>query len=452
MLPQKSKPAGRLIPERKSNFRVAAALWVTAAFVVIGTLGASAENATANIGKAGIAPKDGALAKGVSPATTKDALLQGLITKAKGNTSAQVAKAAADRYEALQHGHPLPGTDQMQLIMNGYVPPGMPPQQAAMLYNSLPNNLKMPHGPQPGTPEWVSEMAGATAGLPQGLNRGEVQAANQKMFEGYMRERFGPVYVPPLHRDHNHAPDGLKTETHGMVKQDHQMSLIPARFSFDGNNAPKSIREMTDSSGVIQSQFGYDPYGRQTQISGSGAVPDFGYAGMYVHQRSGLNLTPHRAYSPSMGRWLSRDPVQDPTFSMSPRSPGPRDPKPGRIAARLKGPAAQMQLLAQVPHLTANRPVELNPYAYVANDPIRWSDPNGTAIGGGGGGGILCKLFPWLPGCQPQCPSNGNGGGCHPPKGLPEWTRADCYLWCRQNCDQDDFQSCCDECDEHYDD
>jgi RHS repeat-associated protein len=32
-------------------------------------------------------------------------------------------------------------------------------------------------------------------------------------------------------------------------------------------------------------------------------------AGMYVHQRSGLNLTLVRAYSPSLGRWLSRDPL-----------------------------------------------------------------------------------------------------------------------------------------------
>jgi RHS repeat-associated protein len=36
---------------------------------------------------------------------------------------------------------------------------------------------------------------------------------------------------------------------------------------------------------------------------------DFGYAGYYVHGPSGLNLTTHRAYSPSLGRWINRDPI-----------------------------------------------------------------------------------------------------------------------------------------------
>ena len=39
-----------------------------------------------------------------------------------------------------------------------------------------------------------------------------------------------------------------------------------------------SVREMTNSSGVVQSQFNFDPFGRPTQIAGSGAVPDFGFA------------------------------------------------------------------------------------------------------------------------------------------------------------------------------
>jgi hypothetical protein len=49
MLPQRktknAKPVGRLIPERKSTVKVAATLWVTAAFVVLMALGASAKDA-----------------------------------------------------------------------------------------------------------------------------------------------------------------------------------------------------------------------------------------------------------------------------------------------------------------------------------------------------------------------------------------------------------------------
>ena len=51
-----------------------------------------------------------------------------------------------------------------------------------------------------------------------------------------------------------------------------------------------SVREMTDNSGNIQAQYTFDPFGRVDKITE--VVPsDFGYAGYYVHARSGLDLT-----------------------------------------------------------------------------------------------------------------------------------------------------------------
>ena len=61
-----------------------------------------------------------------------------------------------------------------------------------------------------------------------------------------------------------------------------------------------SIRETTNSSGVVQGQLGYDPFGRPTQLQGS-LSPDFQYAGYYLHSRSNLNLTCFRAYSSTLG-------------------------------------------------------------------------------------------------------------------------------------------------------
>ncbi len=70
-----------------------------------------------------------------------------------------------------------------------------------------------------------------------------------------------------------------------------------------------SIREITNSSGTIQAQYAYDPYGQVTKIAGSGPDSDFQYAGYYYHGPSGLNLTLNRAYNPGLGRWINRDPI-----------------------------------------------------------------------------------------------------------------------------------------------
>ena len=49
-------------------------------------------------------------------------------------------------------------------------------------------------------------------------------------------------------------------------------------------------------------------YGEVTQTVGS-LASDFQYAGYYFHAPSGLNLCTYRAYSPTLGRWINRDPI-----------------------------------------------------------------------------------------------------------------------------------------------
>jgi RHS repeat-associated protein len=69
-----------------------------------------------------------------------------------------------------------------------------------------------------------------------------------------------------------------------------------------------SIREMTDSSGNIQAQYVYDPFGLGAKLKGSLSA-DFQYAGYYNHSVSGLDFAVMRNYRPNLGRWLSRDPI-----------------------------------------------------------------------------------------------------------------------------------------------
>ena len=71
-----------------------------------------------------------------------------------------------------------------------------------------------------------------------------------------------------------------------------------------------SIREMLDSSGTIKSSYEYTPYGTRTQQVTSGVLEvDIGFTGHWHHEETGLILTKYRGYDPSLGRWLSADPL-----------------------------------------------------------------------------------------------------------------------------------------------
>ena len=64
------------------------------------------------------------------------------------------------------------------------------------------------------------------------------------------------------------------------------------------------------TSGSQGALLDYSPYGVQTVHQAS--VPsDFGYTGHYTNAKTGLVLAPYRAYSPLLGRWISRDPIEE---------------------------------------------------------------------------------------------------------------------------------------------
>jgi YD repeat-containing protein len=62
-----------------------------------------------------------------------------------------------------------------------------------------------------------------------------------------------------------------------------------------------SVREITNASGVLKSQYEYDAWGNQVVVSGNMSF-DFGYTGHYRHAASNLYLAKYRAYDPSLGK------------------------------------------------------------------------------------------------------------------------------------------------------
>ncbi|HEY9714299.1 MAG TPA: RHS repeat-associated core domain-containing protein, partial [Chroococcales cyanobacterium] len=75
---------------------------------------------------------------------------------------------------------------------------------------------------------------------------------------------------------------------------------------FYAKDHQSSIREFTSSDAALHAQYNYSPDG---QATASGDVSsNYRYARSYYHERSHLYLTLFRAYSPLINRWLSRDP------------------------------------------------------------------------------------------------------------------------------------------------
>ena len=71
-----------------------------------------------------------------------------------------------------------------------------------------------------------------------------------------------------------------------------------------------SVQELVTASGTVASQFSYDPYGSESTLSGT-VVSDIGYAGYFMPAGTGLDLALNRAYDPTDGRWLNRDPIEE---------------------------------------------------------------------------------------------------------------------------------------------
>jgi RHS repeat-associated protein len=69
-----------------------------------------------------------------------------------------------------------------------------------------------------------------------------------------------------------------------------------------------STLHMSDGFGNRVAEYNYSPWGERAVITET-VRAEVAFASMYYHQRSGLNLAPFRTYSPSQGRWLSRDPL-----------------------------------------------------------------------------------------------------------------------------------------------
>ena len=171
----------------------------------------------------------------------------------------------------------------------------------------------------------------------------------------------------------DYVPDGANNYTNNYILSDHL-----------GN-----LRAVYDSAGNQIETRQSLPFGEEQNATGTDVDP-LHYTGKERDTESGLDYFPARHYSSNMGRFMSPDPS----------------------GLYMADPA---------------NPQQLNLYAYVGNNPLRFTDPLGLSsdCGGGGDPSVVCMVttaWDWLKnnlggggsGNQNNPSSPGGGGGQGP--------------------------------------
>ncbi len=200
------------------------------------------------------------------------------------------------------------------------------------------------------------------------------------------------------------ARDATDAPTRGYYAEGELVSGTPAQSYYYGFDQIGSTRRVFASTSSAPA-YGYDPYGNPLQSTAP--FTDFNYAGMFYNADSGLYLTQYRAYDPVVGRWLSRDPIGEPSvqsgflsvdgagsISIDVRLQLPADGGAPANAQQLGVAQANLALV----NTRVSWPNDLNLYSYVLGNPVSLIDPTGQITWRQWGQIcytiIACKRFP----------------------------------------------------------
>ena len=77
-------------------------------------------------------------------------------------------------------------------------------------------------------------------------------------------------------------------------------------------DANKNVTELSDESGNVVAHYEYSPFGSLTKVTGvyAGSNP-FRFSSEYFDEETGLVYYNYRYYNPELGRWISRDPIEE---------------------------------------------------------------------------------------------------------------------------------------------
>ena len=78
------------------------------------------------------------------------------------------------------------------------------------------------------------------------------------------------------------------------------------------SDANKNVTELSDENGEVVAHYEYSPFGSLTKTTGAYTTSNpFRFSSEYFDEETGLVYYNYRYYNPELGRWISRDPIEE---------------------------------------------------------------------------------------------------------------------------------------------
>jgi RHS repeat-associated protein len=147
-------------------------------------------------------------------------------------------------------------------------------------------------------------------------------------------------------------------------------------YTCDANG---NISELIDDSGNTDAHYEYTPFGSQVVATGPCAAENpFRFSTKYHEEEIELYYYGFRYYSPDLGRWLNRDPIDESGHRLLQEAGGEDE-----ITALMLEPIGALDLLLLLLKSQEDEnPDEPNLYGFVLNSPCNLIDPDGLKTQG----------------------------------------------------------------------